>query len=157
MSVYVFPKLFVEGKEGEEYLKLESGKAVITREPSSPKLGKVPLEIDLEELVDLVNKETRRSFAVYVPKKNIVIYVQKGTPVKVLRVAHKRVVIGLSEGDEISLNETYAHGITSKGEYRRFRSKVNGIVVLVHWKPIGGEDVYHVIVADRNAVKVFEV
>lgn len=71
-----------------------------------------------------------------------------------MRVDHKKVLIELSEGDEINLDSTYAHGITSKGEYRRFRSKVKGIVVLVHWKPLGGRDIYHVIVAERNAVKM---
>ncbi|UXD21950.1 hypothetical protein IPA_00090 [Ignicoccus pacificus DSM 13166] len=155
MSVYNFPRLFVEGFEGEEYAELEDEKVIFKRDKG--RFGKVPYEIPLEELVDLIEEKTKRAFLIHIPNENKVIIVPKDTPVKILRASHLKVGTVVKEGDKIEVGDSYAFGLTSKGEVRRLRSLHSGVVVMVHWEPQGGRDIYHIIVAPEDKIKVLQL
>jgi len=154
MDPYRFPRLFVEGKEGEEYAVVEGDEVKFVKEKVPGALGKVPYEIPLDELVDRLEERAKVTFLVHVPNEGKAILVPKGTKVKLLRASHVKVGIAVKEGDEIEEGDTYAYGLTGKGEVRRLRSGSPGTVVMVHWEPYGGRDEYHVLLVPKGGAKV---
>ena len=151
MDPYRFPRLFVEGMEGEEYAVVEGDEVCFTKERKPGALGKVPYEIPLEELVDPLGEVAKVTFLVHLPNENKAILVPKGTKLKLLRASHAKVGIVVKEGDEVKEGDTYAYGLTGKGEVRRLRTSFKGKVVMVHWEPYGGRDDYHVLLAPEGA------
>ncbi|NPA84646.1 MAG: DUF2118 domain-containing protein [Crenarchaeota archaeon] len=156
MDPYRFPRLFVEGKEGEEYAVVEGGEVRFVKERVPGALGKVPYEIPLDELVDRIEERAKVTFLVHIPNENKAILVKRGTPIKLLRASHVKVGIAVKEGESLERGGTYAYGLTGKGEVRRLRSGSSGTVVMVHWEPLGGRDEYHVLVAPEGEVKVLK-
>ncbi|ABU82344.1 DUF2118 domain-containing protein [Ignicoccus hospitalis] len=151
MDPYKFPRLFVEGKEGEEYAVVEGDEVVFVKEKVPGALGKVPYEIPLDEIVDKLKEEAKVTFLIHLPNEDKAILVPKGSKVKLFKVSHVKVGVTVKEGDELEEGDTYAYGLTGKGEVRRFRSIVKGKVVMVHWEPYGGRDDYHVLVVPEGA------
>jgi hypothetical protein len=154
MDPYRFPRLFVEGKEGEEYALVEGDEVRFVKEKAPGALGKVPYELPLDELVDRLAERARVTFLIHIPNEEKAILVPKGTPIKLLKASHVKVGIAVKEGDSVEEGDTYAYGLTGKGEVRRLRTTVPGTVVMVHWEPYGGRDDYHVLVAPEGEVKV---
>ncbi len=152
MSEYVFPRLFVEGFEGEEYAIVEGDTVKFSKEKKEGALGKVPYEIPLEEIVDLVDEKMKRTILIHLPKKGEALLLKEGTPIKILKASHVKVGMVVNEGDEVSVGDSYAYGLTNKGEVRNLRSLHEGTVVMVHWEPRGDKDVYHVILAPKEKV-----
>ncbi len=157
MDPYRFPRLFVEGEEGEEYAVVEGDEVRFSKERVPGALGKVPYEIPLDKLVDKLSERAKVTFLVHLPNENKAILVPKGTPIKLLRASHVKVGIVATEGTTLEEGGTYAYGLTAKGEIRRLRTGTKGIVVMVHWEPYGGRDDYHVLLAPEEEVRVLKI
>jgi len=155
MSDYLFPRLFVKGVRSDEYALIDGDVVIFTREQKEENAyGKIPYETPLSEIIDLLGEVTKKDFIVHLPKEKKAIVVPKNTPVKIIRSAHAKVGLSVSEGDQIEAGEEVAKGLTTKGEIRSIKSKENGIVVMIHWEPQGGRDIYHIIVAPRENVRI---
>ncbi len=151
MSAYRFPRLFVKGKKSKEYAKVVGDEVVFGEEGE---YGKVPYEIPLEELVDLLEERAKVSFIIHIPNENKAILVPEGTRVKILRAVHTAVRGLPKEGEVLEEGDVYATGLTGKGEIRKLRTLEKGLVAMVHWEPYGGKDVYHLLLVPEDQVKV---
>lgn len=151
MSAYRFPRLFIEGKESNEYARVEGEEVVFGKEGD---FGKVPYEIPLEELVDVLEERAKVSFLIHIPNENKAILVPKGSRVKLLRAVHSAVRGLPKEGEVLEVGDVYATGLTGKGEIRKLRTNERGVVVMVHWQPYGGKDVYHLLLVPEDQVKI---
>ncbi len=154
MSAYRFPRLFVKGRKSSEYAKVVGNEVIFGEEGE---FGKVPYEIPLEELVDLLEERAKVSFIIHIPNESKAILVPEGTRVKVLRAVHTAVRGLPKEGEILEEGEIYATGLTGKGEIRKLRTLERGLVAMVHWKPYGGKDVYHLLLVPEEQVKILKV
>ena len=153
MSDYLFPRLFIKGVESDEYAIIEDDEVKFVEEYREGAYGKVPYEIPLTEIIDLLEEKLKKDILIHLPKEGKAILVPEGTSVKVIRSSHIKVGVSVSEGDEIEVGEEVARGLTTKGEVRRIRSNQGGVVVMVHWEPYGGKDIYHIIIAPPGSVR----
>lgn len=101
-----------------------------------------------------IHVEIRGSFAVLTDDKCILV--PKGSILRAFSVEYGMVRIIVSEGYYIKKWEEVAESISRKGVYRRIRSPIEGLLVLVHQDPLSKTDRYVLYIDADNQVKVLE-
>ncbi|KSW11417.1 hypothetical protein CF15_00730 [Pyrodictium occultum] len=157
---YLIPQLFIEGLESSDYLVLRNGVAQRSRGcPEGERcFGKAIYGVELESIVDLVAKKSRRSFIVVLPREyRRGLLVEAGSPVEPIPLEGMRVVLEVCEGSRVGVQSTLGFIATRKLEVRRIRSHVKGVVVYIYSSPEAGPDKNIVLVAPEEVVKEIDV
>lgn len=154
---YLIPSLYVEEMPSVDgYLELVGGEAGIVEKCSGVGrcFGKRIYGVELESIVDLVGKKAVRSFIVIPPEPDgDGLLVEKGTYVEPIPVEGLKTSVVVCEGVEVDVEDTLGYVFTRKGEIRRIRTHVAGVVVYIYSSPEGPPDQNIVLVAPKEAVK----
>ncbi|WP_244403876.1 DUF2118 family protein [Pyrolobus fumarii] len=158
---YLIPRLYIEGIKGDEYL-VESGEGVYKRSKSCPSgsrcYGKAIYGVELDSILDLLEKKVKRSFIVEPgDKPGEGILVESGVHAEPIPVSGKRAVIEVLEGDEVKEGDVLGLIVTGKYELRKVRSHVDGIVVYIYSSPMGPPDENIVFIVPRDQVKRIKI
>jgi len=127
--------------------------------PKSP--GEGFREIPCEEIPsECFSSGDAASNSVIIKKRFIVlkegrcIYVPRGVYLKALIIEYSRVWALVSEGDYVKKWAEVAAAVSKKGIYRKVKSPVEGLLVLVHQDFSSKADRYTLYIDTNNKVKV---
>ena len=154
---YLIPSLYVEGMASiDGYLELIGEEASVVDRCSGVGrcFGKRIYGVELESIVDLLGKKAVRSFIVVLPEPGGGgLLVEKGTHLEPIPVEGLKTSVVVCEGVEVDVEDTLGYVFTRKGEVRRIRTHVPGVVVYIYSSPEGPPDQNIVLIAPKEAVK----
>jgi hypothetical protein len=96
--------------------------------------------------------KVKADFIVVVQDKCILV--PKGSLLKTFSIEYSMVRIRVTEGEPIEKWSEIASSISKKGIYRRLRSPIEGLLVLVYQDPLSKTDRYVLYVDTNNQAKV---
>jgi len=154
---YLIPSLYVEGMPSVDgYLELVNEEASLVEKCSGVGrcFGKRIYGVELESIVDLVGKKAVKSFIVVPPELNEEGFlIEKDTYIELIPIEGLKTSVVVCEGVEVDVEDTLGYVFTRKGEIRRIRTHVPGIVVYIYSSPEGPPDQNIVFIAPKEAVK----
>jgi hypothetical protein len=160
-SDYDFPRLYIRGAEGGEYLIPDPSCGVyrIAREPPSgvEALGLAPYEAGWGRIFDPVEAVVTEDFAVVIPwLGRRALYLRRGTRLSLVEAAGVHVNLVAREGDEVGRRSVLAYVVTGRGDTRTVRAGVEGLVVYIAWEPGGPPERYVYLIARGSDVAILE-
>lgn len=154
---YLIPSLYVEGMSSVDgYLELVGEEASVVDRCSGVGrcFGKRIYGVELDSIVDLLGKKAVRSFIVVPPESGGEgLLVEKDTYLEPIPVEGLKTTVVVCEGVEVDVEDTLGYVFTRKGEVRRIRTHVSGVVVYIYSSPEGPPDQNIVMIAPKEAVK----
>ncbi len=121
--------------------------------------NKVFIEIVYEKLpevaIDFENSVFRTDVAVYIPSKDMVLFIKKGSSINILEAQGKIIIPLVSSGESVENNTKIFYKITKKNEIRTSKAKTVGIVVYIGEIFIGeSEKMIAVMVGENDVIKL---
>ena len=151
------PRCFTENGEYPTHLCLSREECLITR--SQVKGFKCLRETPCETLFQfegppMEEKVVQNDIAVYDGKT--VYFVKKGSKVRLLRFQAFMVAVYVTIGARISKDSVIAGLLSRKGNLRKYKSEVEGKVILIISDPLSKISKYVILVDEEGVVKAFE-
>ncbi len=153
---YHIPRIYIEGAESEEYIVQEDDSFTVSKTcpPGRKCYGKAIYGSILEEIVDIFSKRAEKSFIVLLPPSYTEgVLVEQGTYLEPIPVEGSPALLNVCEGEEVGKGKVIGLALTGKGEQRKTRAHVEGIVVYVYNPPDSKPEQYIVLIAPAESVK----
>jgi len=121
--------------------------------------NRVFVEIVYEKLpeiaIDFENNILRIDVAIYIPSKDIVLFIRRGSSVEILEAQGKIIIPLVDSGESVESNTKVFYRITKKYETRTYRAETVGLVVYVGEMFIGdSEKMIAVTVGEKDVIRL---
>ncbi len=138
------------------YIDLE--KKIFCNKPISDN-SRIFIEIVYEKLpeiaLDFENNVFRMDVAVYVPSKDMVLIVKKGSKISILEAQGKMIIPLINSGESVENDAKIFYKITKKNETRTSRAETTGLVVYIGEVFMNElERMLAVIVGEKDVIKL---
>jgi len=108
-----------------------------------------------EIAIDFENNIFRTDVAIYIPSKDTVLFIKKGSSVEILEAQGKIVIPLIDSGETVSSSTKVFYKITRKYEIRTSKAETTGVVVYVGEMFTGEVDrMIAVIVGEKDVIKL---